>query len=247
MLTSRIHGPFSWWQIVAAWTAIALTTIALLLLAALHVLSPEFAPSWRMISEYAYGRFGGVLSLMFLTMGIAPWALAFALWPEVASRAGRAGMVFLIVAGLCGVMASFFDIRHDTGHAVAGLLGVIGFPIGALLVSASLARTERWHGARKKLMWTAHLSWVSVVLLIVTLAVMTVQVARAYGGHLPQHAPSVLPPGVLALDGWADRLIVLSNCVWVLLAAAEVVTQTRVMRTAAAELRVSLSKASADR
>ena len=31
--------------------------------------------------------------------------------------------------------------------------------------------------------------------------------------------PQSLPPGVLALDGWADRLIVLSNCAWVLLAA----------------------------
>jgi hypothetical protein len=49
--------------------AIALTVIALLLLASLQVLSPEFAPSWRMISEYALGRYGWMLSLMFF-----PWA-----------------------------------------------------------------------------------------------------------------------------------------------------------------------------
>ncbi len=47
---------------------------------------------------------------------------------------------------------------------------------------------------------------------------MTIQVARANGGHLPRHAPNSLPPGVLALDGYADRLIVLSNCAWVFLA-----------------------------
>ncbi|HUY95612.1 MAG TPA: hypothetical protein VMU71_09945 [Terracidiphilus sp.] len=41
---------------------------------------------------------------------------------------------------------------------------------------------------------------------------MTMQTMRATGSHLPQHAPKVLPPGVLALDGWADPLIILTNC-----------------------------------
>ena len=63
------------------------------------------------------------------------------------------------------------------------------------------------------------LSWISVVLLVATLVLMTVQFAQVYGGHLPQHAPTQLPAGVLGLDGWADRLIVLSNCLWVFVAA----------------------------
>jgi hypothetical protein len=63
------------------------------------------------------------------------------------------------------------------------------------------------------------LSWISVVLLIATLAIMTVQMLHMNGGHLPQHAPKSLPPGVLGLDGWADRMIVLSNCAWVAVAA----------------------------
>jgi len=35
----------------AAWLALIATSAALVLLAALHVVSPEFAPSWRMVSE----------------------------------------------------------------------------------------------------------------------------------------------------------------------------------------------------
>lgn len=54
----------------AAWLAILATSAAILLLAALHVLSPEFSPSWRVISEYAFGHYGWVLSLMFLSSGI---------------------------------------------------------------------------------------------------------------------------------------------------------------------------------
>lgn len=57
---------------------------------------------------------------------------------------------------------------------------------------------------------------------------MTMQTMRATGSHLPQHAPKVLPPGVLALDGWADPLIILTNCAWVLVAAAHSIRLRRI-------------------
>ncbi len=43
---------------------------------------------------------------------------------------------------------------------------------------------------------------------------MTIQVAQAYGGQLPQTPPALLPLGVFRRAGWADRLIVVSNCLW---------------------------------
>jgi hypothetical protein len=67
--TDKIAAP-------AAWAALALTAATLRLLASLHVLSPEFDPSWRVISEYALGRYGWLLSLMFLAWGTrarGPW------------------------------------------------------------------------------------------------------------------------------------------------------------------------------
>src|SRR5215469_7096421 len=172
-----------------------------------------------MVSEYALGHYGWVLSLMFLAWGTSSWALAVALWSQVRTRAGKVGLLFLVIAGLGEAMASVFDITHDTGHSIAGVLGMGGFPIAAVLLSISLGRIQAWHGAKKPLLWLAHLNWISVVLLVATLVLMTVQVAQAYGGHLPQQAPTSLPAGVLGLDGWADRLIVLSNCLWVVVAA----------------------------
>ena len=203
----------------AGWIAIFATTAALLLLASLHALSPEFAPSWRMISEYAMGRHAWVLSLMFLTMGAGTCASAVALWPQLHTRAAKAGAWLLIVSGCGGLMASVFDVAHPIGHAIAGLLGVIAFPVAALLLSVALGRNKAWRGARIPLLWMANLSWISVILLVATLAIMTIQMMRIYAGHLPQHAPPSLPPGVLAVDGWADRLIVLTNSAWVLFAA----------------------------
>jgi len=211
----------------AAWLAVLLTASTILLLAALHALSPEFSPSWRMISEYAFGHYAWVLSLMFLCMGSSSWALAAAIWSEVHSSGGKVGLWLLLIAGFGGAMASVFDITHEIGHAIAGFLGVIGFPIAALLLSASLGRNEKWRAARTRLLCVANLSWISVVLLVAALAIMTMQMLRLNGGHLPQHAPKALPPGVLALDGWADRLIVLCNCSWVLLAAWQAIQLCR--------------------
>lgn len=211
----------------AGWFAIVATVATIFLLVTLHVLSPEFSPSWRMISEYAFGHYAWVLSLMFLSWGIGSWALAVAIWSQVRTNSGRVGLWFLIIAGVGEAMASVFDIQHPIGHGIAGLFGVIGFPIAALLLSVSLGRNESWKPARKPLLWIANLSWISVVLLVATLVIMTMQMAQINGGHLPQHAPKSLPSGVLALDGWADRLIVLSNCAWVLLAAWHAILVSR--------------------
>lgn len=204
----------------AAWVALLATAATILLLAALHILSPEFSPSWRVVSEYAFGHYGWVLSLMFLSWAIGSWGLAVAIRSQVYTKTGKVGLWLLVIAGLGEAMASVFDITHEIGHGVAGLFGVIGFPIAALLLSVDLGRDKMWNAARKGLLWIANLSWISVVLLVATLAIMTIQMARINGGHLPQHAPKSLPPGVLALDGWADRMIVLSNCAWVVLAAS---------------------------
>src|SRR5258706_9492145 len=206
-------------EVIGALLAMVAAAATLLLLAGLHILSPEFDPSFRMVSEYALGHYGWVLSLMFLAWGMSAWTLAVALWSQVKTRAGKVGLWFLVIAGLGEAMASVFDITHDTGHSIAGVLGMGGFPIAALLLSVSLGRTQAWRGARSPLLWIANLSWISVVLLGATLVLMTVQFAQASGGHLPQHAPAQLPAGVLGLDGWADRLIVLSNCLWVFVAA----------------------------
>ena len=60
-----------------------------------------------------------------------------------------------------------------------------------------------------------------MVLLDGTLGLMTAQVARLNAGRLPQHAPKTLPAGVIGLDGWADRLIILSSFLWVIVVALQ--------------------------
>src|SRR4030095_3870288 len=103
--------------------AIATSVAVLLLLAILHILSPEFDPSWRMVSEYANGQYGWVLSLMFVAWAVSSWILAFMLWSQINTTAGKVGLVFLILAGVGEAMASVFDINHSL-HGLAGLIGI---------------------------------------------------------------------------------------------------------------------------
>lgn len=133
----------------AARLAIAAAAATLLLLVSLRVLSPEFDPSWRMVSEYATGHYGWVLSLMFAAWGVSSWAPAVAIWAEARTRPVKIGLVLLTLAGVGEAMAAVFDINHDTLHTLAGALGILGLPIAALLISVNLGRADPWSVAKR--------------------------------------------------------------------------------------------------
>jgi hypothetical protein len=202
---------------VAASLAIVAAGAALLLLAGLHILSPEFDPSWRVVSEYANGRYGWLLSLMFASWAVSSFALAFAIRSRVRTRGGRIGLGFLVLAGVGQAMAAVFDINHPL-HDLAGVLGIGGLPVAAMLISVSLIRTKPWFASRKALLWTANLTWVSVVLMAATFAIMIATYLSA-GGDMTAKVVTALPPGVLGLVGWTNRLLIVAYCAWVITVA----------------------------
>lgn len=202
---------------LAAPAAAGAAAATILLLAGLHVLSPEFDPSWRVVSEYANGNYGWVLSLMFIAWALASWALAFELWPQVETRAGKIGLCLLVLSGIGEAMAAVFDINHPGMHDLAGALGVPTMPIAASLISVSLARSRPWSKARKTLLWTSNLIWISLALFIAAMIVLVVTFHRS-GAHLSGHLTQ-LPAGVIAFDGWANRLYVVMSCAWIITVA----------------------------
>jgi|SRR5690348_8036076 len=198
----------------AAIVAMVCAGLALLFLAALHLLSPEYSPAWRMVSEYANGRYSWVLSLMFAAYGLSALALAYAIRAEATTRASKAGLVLLVLAGAGAASASVFDLNQALLHDLAGLLGVLCLPPAAVLISRSLVRREPWAQAGTAVLWTAHLTWITVLLFVVSFIVMVATFAHALGG-LPSAPPKEVPPGVVALVGWTDRLLVLSAWGWI--------------------------------
>ncbi len=220
ILDREIPKPMTATQLAAAAVAFAGSAAALLSLASLHALSPEFDPGWRMVSEYANGRYGWVLSLMFAAWGLSSLALVLAIRSEAGRTSFKIGLVLLTLAGAGEAMAAVFDINHDTLHGLAGALGLLGLPIAAMLISRGLGGTERWSHARPALLWTANLTWVSLILLAATFVLLVVTFSQVPGGP-PAHPPKVLPPGVIGLVGWANRLLVVLYCAWVAVVAGQ--------------------------
>jgi hypothetical protein len=202
----------------AYWT-IGISAAALLFLASLHILSPEFDPSWHMVSEYANGSYGWVLSLMFAAWGISSWILAYMLWPQVNTTAGKIGLIFLILAGIGEAMAAVFDINHPPFHDLAGFMGIGSLPVAAMLISVHLSRSQAWASAKKPLLWTANLTWISVLLLIVSFIIMVVTFIQTGGDMNTTEVPTTLPAGVIGIVGWTNRFLIIAYCVWVMTVA----------------------------
>jgi hypothetical protein len=198
-------------------TAFAVGAIAAL--AALHVVSPEFDPSWRVVSEYALGDHGWLLSTMFLCWALASWALAGAIWPLVRTRAARVGVVFLIVSGFGEVLAAWFDVRTPGMHGLAALVGIPTVPIAALLLTYSID-----FGAtpgRAMLRITAHLTWIALLLMTIAMVVLMSTFPPDAVGRAGE-APAVLPDGVIAFNGWANRMLVVVDALWIVACARRV-------------------------
>src|SRR5207244_965443 len=121
---------------------------------------------WRMVSEYANGHYGWVLSLMFAAWGMSSFALAFVVLPEARTPPVKIGLVFLTLAGIGQAMAAVFDLNHDTLHGVAGALGMLGLPIAATLISVNLSRRYPWSAARRTLIlycvWVMAVAWCAI-------------------------------------------------------------------------------------
>lgn len=95
--------------------------------------------------------------------------------------------------------------RHGNLHGLAAMVGIPGLPIAAVLISRSLVRKPAWSSARRLLLWTAHLTWISVVLMFASMFIMLGQTAGKFG------------PDVLI--GWPNRLVVLSYSAWLMVVA----------------------------
>lgn len=203
----------------AANLTLTLSAGTLLALVILHILSPEFDPAWRMVSEYANGNYGWVLSLFFALWALSSWALAYTLWSQVTTTAGKVGVYFLIASGVGEAMAAVLDINHSL-HGLASLVGIGSLPIAALLISTNLGRTQAWSAAKKPLLWSAHLTWISIILMAGTFALL-ISTFMQSGAEIPTDSRTVtaLPQGVIALVGWANRFLILAFCAWVSLTA----------------------------
>jgi hypothetical protein len=90
-------------------------------------------------------------------------------------------------------------------HGLGFILGVPSQTIAAVLISLSLRRNAAWSSARRALLWTAQLPWVSLVAMVVTIMVFL----PLNGGKFGPGVPVGLP----------NRLYIIACCVWLMTVA----------------------------
>jgi uncharacterized protein DUF998 len=200
--------------------AAGIVTVALII-TALHVIKPEFEPSWRFISEYSIGPHGWIMKLAFLIWAASCAALALTLKDEVKSWRGRIGVAVLSIVAVALVPAGLFAqdpvtakpdelTTSGTIHAIASMIGIPGTPIAALLISSSLWRTNpAWTPYRSSIIWTAHATWISLALMGIYLMWA---VPRAGGFSADVWA------------GWMNRLVVVAYLTWQFTIACRLIT-----------------------
>jgi len=193
---------------IAAITALVAGGTTAGLIAILHVLEPEYDPSWRMISEYSLARYGWVMRVAFVTMAIGLAATCVALWPF-----GGAWTIGLAAVALSALGAAFIDAdpivtsrAHATpvgrAHTVLGGVLLAGFPPAALLAGVGVAPVLGWTLAIASVAPFAGLVW------------FLIAAAPAHGqGGSPE-----------IRIGWPDRFCLLAYLAWVVLAAVGVLS-----------------------
>jgi hypothetical protein len=192
---------------------------SLLCLLALHVVSPEFQPSWRMISEYALGRHKWLITAFFYLWGLSSLLLSLLLWHAVTAWWGMLGVVLLLVSAGGEIMGGLFDVKHRW-HGLSFALGVPALPIAALLIGYDLADAEGFRRHGGTILLSTHATWASLVVMAVAMGVMFAGFKRAGIAMDPNAAPlERVPDGVVALGGYANRLLILCYVGWLIVVA----------------------------
>ncbi len=138
-----------------AWVSIVGTVFFVLAVTALHFLRPDYNPTTRLLSDYAVGPYGYLMTAAWFALGLVSFALALGIRDGMGpSRAKSAGSVLLGVAAVGGFLTGIFppDLEGSpsttTGaiHLVVGSISFVAFFAAIFVNSGVSARTR--HGGR---------------------------------------------------------------------------------------------------
>jgi hypothetical protein len=202
--------------------AIAASCAALLLL---HLVSPGFAPSWRMVSEYANGQHKWLLTMVFAGWALSSFALIGALWPLRETTLGKIGLILLLLGGVGQTMGALFDINHKL-HGPAAMIGIPSLCIAAVVITLALARRSDISAPP---LWSAHLPWVTFALMIGAFLLFISSLKAAGVDISGQSGPlKELPTGVSGYVGWANRLLFAASYLWAVITSVAVIQASTV-------------------
>ena len=165
--------------------AVMLATAALglfgyfsVVLVALHFVRPDYTPVDHMISDYAVGRAGWLMTTAFVALGVGCLSLSLGLWrsgPKTISALIARLLLIVVFLGLM-VTATFAtdletakDTQHGMIHTLSFLVNIISISVAAFLLSLSFGADPRWKMSRLPSLMIAIALVVAFVVQFVTL------------------------------------------------------------------------------
>ncbi|MFT3845285.1 MAG: DUF998 domain-containing protein [Lacibacter sp.] len=209
---------------VFAGSTIAFGITAITAMVVLHFVSKEFKPGFRMISEYALGNHKWLLTTFFFCWGLCSISSGLMLWNIASTGWAKFGVAFFFVTGTGAIMGGLFDVQHKL-HGLSFSIGVPFLPIGALLVSYHLIKKPGWQDYSTSLLLSSHSVWISVVFMAVSMFLLFSSLKATGIVYGPDSPPlEELPKGVIGINGWANRLLVLCYILYPVLTARLLLT-----------------------
>jgi hypothetical membrane protein len=210
MITTGLKSNY---EVFSKWgkRSVISTITFMVLLLLLHFIKPELDPSWRMISEYAIGNLGWLMSLAFLAWAAAFIALCMALRSHIHNLIGKIGLVLLLISALGLVLAGLFTTdpvtqvseptTSGTLHSIGGTLGM-GMPFSALFLCISLVKNPAWKAKKRTIVTATVIAWTGFLL---AMGMMGVLLSGSKGVFSPE-----TPVGI------PNRFEVLCYCIWLI-------------------------------
>jgi len=149
--------------------------LALLLM---HVVQPDYTITDHMISDYAVGRHGWIMTTAFVSLSLGCLALAMGLFQEgPRSWLARIGAGLLLVAFLGLIVTALFPTDLETApttrtgniHTLSFLVNVVSICASTLCLALSYGGSPRWHRRRTPALVLAGLLIVAFVAQFMTL------------------------------------------------------------------------------
>lgn len=194
------------------WTAIGFITILVLL----HFIKQDIAPSWNFISEYEIGRFGWLMQIAFFSLALSCIFLVLALWKPL-NIVGKIGLIMLMISATGMIIAAICktdalntppDLITQSGklHQLGAMLDQI--PFAAILITISIFRKKEWKINKLLLIITLLLIWSGFIYFV---------------GSIKAQFPADGKFGPNVLVGWQNRLMIVTQALWL----AAIATQVR--------------------
>jgi hypothetical protein len=198
---------------IARWSFWAGVTF-IAILAALHLIKSHVDPAWNFISEYQVGRMGWLMSVAFVSLALSCILLSIVLWSLV-HVVGKIGIVMLLISSAGMLIAAVFktdplntdpNLVTTSGklHQLGAMLDQI--PFAAVLLTISLFRKSELSGRRWILIFLLIFVWFGFVYFVAS-----VQINFPENGKFGPHV----------LVGWQNRLMIVTQVLWLIIVAKE--------------------------